>query len=167
MHRKVDHVIKANIRKEIIHTVMENGRPKSHFQWTETVLYIVIMVPLHYHCILYTLVMCVHNVLVSIYIRAIQLYSANFIPPPIRTYTNCRHSLEDTSINERERTKGECLGRYANGKHPNRWVLVKNVNLKPTMNSTASGPADGNNGKRCPSFKGATLPLTQPPDHEQ
>ena len=41
-------------------------------------------------------------------------------------------------------TKKQCLGIYANDKYPDRWMLVKNVNLEPTMNSTAPDSPDGN-----------------------
>ena len=41
-------------------------------------------------------------------------------------------------------TKGECRGRYANDEYTDHWMLAKNVKLKPTVNSTAPDPPDGN-----------------------
>ena len=59
-------------------------------------------------------------------------------------------------------TKGECLGRYANDKYPDNWILVKNENLEPTVNSTAPDPPDGNMVPQMIETRGNTARVTHP-----
>ena len=142
----------------------------SHFWWTVIALCIVIMVPSLCHSTSYMLVICVHNVSISTFVLS-SCTLHTLIYTTIHTYTHSRHSLEITGRNERERNRRrmpwQVNSSYANDKYQDCWMLGKNVNPKPTVNSTALSPTDGNKRKKWPSFKGATLPLSQPPGHEQ
>ena len=118
------------------------------------------MAPLHCHCTSYMLVMCVHSILISTLTYPAVLCIISYIRLSIHIRRAGTHRRIPAEMRGRG-TKGERLGRYANDKYPDRWMVVKNVNLDPTVNSTAPDPPDGNRVHQMET-KGNTAWVTHP-----